>query len=95
MATKSGTTKVEATDVTDETIPTDTDGDGEPDTDVDPSSTDPDEGDAVEPGESEAPAEGPEQRRRVATLAEALYPDEAVSDEAKEAVAPKADAAHA
>jgi hypothetical protein len=85
--------------------PTDTDGDGEPDAGVEEAqdirqryedgvkaTTD------AEAARREAkglPAEGPEQKRRANSLAEALYPDENVSEEAKEAVAPKSDASHA
>lgn len=85
--------------------PTDMDGDGQPDAGVEEGQAIKDAyADEVKASEdAEAArreakgltAEGPEQRRRVNSLAEALYPDENVSDEAKEAVAPKADAAHA
>ena len=85
--------------------PTDMDGDGEPDAGVEEQEqirqryqdTVDAESDA-EAARREAkglPAQGPEQKRRANSLAEALYPNEDVSDEAKDAVAPKADAAHA
>lgn len=80
--------------------PTDTNGDGEPDAGVEEGREirdrylDAAKADA-EYRDSQAPQQGPEGRRRVNSLAEALYPDENVSDEAKQAVAPKADASHA
>jgi hypothetical protein len=83
--------------------PTDMNGDGEPDAGVEEQDelrqryqdeVDARTEDAQRRG-SQSPSQGPEQKRRANTLAEALYPNENVSDEAKEAVAPKADAAHA
>lgn len=83
--------------------PTDMDGDGQPDAGVEEQ----DEArqrykdeveratDAERRGSQSIPQQGPEGKRRANSLAEALYPDEQVSDEAKDAVAPKADAAHA
>ena len=83
--------------------PTDMDGDGEPDAGVEEQ----DEArqrykdeveratEAEKRGSQSIPQQGPEQKRRANSLAEALYPEQEVSDEAKEAVAPKADAAHA
>ena len=81
--------------------PTDMDGDGEPDAGVEEADAIKQEyADHVDAVTQDAerrvgPSEGPEQKRRANSLAEALYPDENVSDEAKEAVAPKADASHA
>jgi len=85
--------------------PTDMDGDGEPDAGAEEAQELRDQyADHVKSVEDEdaarreakgLPAEGPEQKRRANSLAEALYPNENVSDEAKEASAPKADASHA
>ena len=81
--------------------PTDMDGDGQPDSGFDEQEQireryqDEVKMDAERRG-SQAPQQGPEQKRRANSLAEALYPDENVSDEAKESTnAPKADASHA
>ena len=88
--------------------PTDMDGDGQPDAGFEEGDaikqeyldhvdavTEAEKADAERRGSQSVPQQGPEGKRRANSLAEALYPDEKVSDEAKEAVAPKADAAHA